>query len=93
MQIKQINNESKGYFVATENDTETGKITYTWAGNQKMIIDHTEVNPEYKGKNVGKQLLMEVITYARNNHVKIIPLCPFAKSMFEKTIEIRDVLV
>ena len=67
-------------------------MTYTWAGDSKFIIDHTEVSEEFNGKGVGKKLLMATVDYARNNNLKIIPLCPFAKSVFDKTEEIRDVL-
>jgi uncharacterized protein len=67
-------------------------MTYTWAGDSKFIIDHTEVNEGFNGKGVGKKLVLAAVDYARANNVKIIPLCPFAKSVFDKTEEIRDVL-
>ena len=67
-------------------------MTYTWAGDSKFIIDHTEVSPDFNGKGVGKKLVMAAVDYARANNVKIIPLCPFAKSVFDKVEEIRDVL-
>jgi uncharacterized protein len=35
---------------------------------------------------------MAAVELARKNSVKIIPLCPFAKSVFDKTPEIRDTL-
>lgn len=92
MEINQINDIRRGYFEATEDGKEAGKMTYTWAGDSKFIIDHTEVNEEFNGKGVGKKLLMATVDYARNNNLKIIPLCPFAKSVFDKTEEIRDVL-
>lgn len=92
MQIEQFNRESKGFFKATEDGKEAGRMTYSWAGETRIIIDHTEVNPDFKGKNVGKTLLMEAVTFARTNNIKIIPLCPFAKSVFDKVEEIRDVL-
>ncbi|OXA87609.1 GNAT family N-acetyltransferase [Flavobacterium hercynium] len=92
MEVQQINDNRKGYFEATEDGKEAGKMTYTWAGDSKFIIDHTEVSDEFGGKVVGKKLLMAAVDYARNNNVKIIPLCPFAKSVFDKTEEIRDVL-
>jgi uncharacterized protein len=57
-----------------------------------MIIDHTEVSDLYKGQNIGKRILMELVKYARENKIKVIPLCPFAKSVFNKIEEIRDVL-
>lgn len=67
-------------------------MTYSWAGEERFIIDHTEVDPSYKGQNVGKQMVMAAVAYARENHKHILPLCPFAKSVFDRNPEIRDVL-
>ncbi|MEN2412543.1 GNAT family N-acetyltransferase [Flavobacterium mesophilum] len=92
MEIQQINDTRRGYFEAIEDGKEAGKMTYTWAGDSKFIIDHTEVSPDFNGKGVGKKLVMASVEYARNNNLKIIPLCPFAKSVFDKVPEIRDVL-
>lgn len=92
MEIQQINDSKRGYFEAVEDGKEAGKMTYTWAGDSKFIIDHTEVSPDFNGKGVGKKLLMATVDYARNNNLKIIPLCPFAKSVFDKNEDIRDVL-
>ncbi len=92
MEIQQVNYETKGFFKAVEAGKEAGLMTYSWAGTVRMIIDHTEINPEFKGQKVGNQLVMAAVEYARENHIKIIPLCPFAKSVFDKTPEIRDVL-
>jgi predicted GNAT family acetyltransferase len=91
MEIQQINRESKGFFKAVQDGREAGRMTYAWAGSDKFIIDHTEVNPEFKGQNVGKQMVMAAVEFARNKALKIIPLCPFAKSVFEKVDEIKDV--
>jgi predicted GNAT family acetyltransferase len=92
MEIQQFNRETKGFFKAVLEGQEAGRMTYSWAGKEKLIIDHTEVDPAFKGKNVGKQLVMAAVNYARENNIKIIPLCPFAKSVFDKVEEIRDVL-
>lgn len=92
IEIKQIESVTKGYFAALDNETEAGRMSYTFAGETKMILDHTEVSDEYRGQNIGKRILMEVVNYARENKIKIIPLCPFAKSVFNKIEEIRDVL-
>ncbi|MDN3673809.1 GNAT family N-acetyltransferase [Flavobacterium branchiarum] len=92
MEIEQINEDRKGYYKAVEDGKEAGLMTYTWAGDTKFIIDHTEVNADFNGKGVGKKLVMSAVAYARENNLKIIPLCPFAKSVFDKTEEIRDVL-
>lgn len=92
MTIEQINNESKGFFKAIEDDKEAGRMTYSWAGLTKLIIDHTEVNSAFNGKGVGKQMVMAAIDFARENNLKILPLCPFAKSVFDKNKDLHDVL-
>jgi predicted GNAT family acetyltransferase len=93
MILEQINETKNGYFRASVNEIEVGKMTYTWAGTDKFIIDHTEVNPGFAGQSVGKKLVMAAVEYARENDLKIIPLCPFAKSVFDKTNDIHDVLL
>jgi predicted GNAT family acetyltransferase len=92
MKIEQINDPKNGYFRAFDNEIEAGRMTYTWAGADKFIIDHTEVNPDFAGQSVGKKLVMEAVHYARENNLKILPLCPFAKSVFDRTKEIQDLL-
>ena len=92
MTIEQHDSDTKGFFKATETGREAGRMTYTWAGKERFIIDHTEVSPDFKGKNVGLQLLMSVVSFARENNLKIIPLCPYARSVFDKKEEIRDLL-
>ena len=92
MEIVQDNNEKKGFFKALDNGVEAGLMTYSWAGTDKFIIDHTEVNPAFNGKGVGKQLVMAAVEFARKNNLKIMPLCPFAKSVFDRVKDIQDVL-
>lgn len=92
MKIEIQDDGKKGAFAAMENDVQAGLMTYTWAGNDKFIIDHTEVNPDFSGQGVGKKMVMSAVEFAREKDLKIIPLCPFAKSVFDKVAEIRDVL-
>ncbi|WP_233164499.1 GNAT family N-acetyltransferase [Pedobacter sp. ASV28] len=92
MEIVQENSERKGFFKAIIDGKEAGLMTYTWAGTTKFIIDHTEVHENFKGKNVGKQLVLKAVAFARENHLKIMPLCPFAKSVFDKNEDLKDVL-
>lgn len=92
MKIVQHQTNTKGAFRAMDEAAVAGEMTYVWAGTDKFIIDHTEVNDAYNGKGIGKQLLMNAVKFARENNLKIIPLCPFAKRMFDRMPEIGDVL-
>ncbi len=92
MIVKNNNDGKKGFFAAMEDDEEAGQMTFTFAGEDRLIVDHTEVNPDFKGQGVGKLMLMNLVDFARKNQYKVIPLCPFAKSVFSKEEKIRDVL-
>jgi predicted GNAT family acetyltransferase len=67
-------------------------MTYSRAGDKLMIIDHTEISDTLQGKGVGRKLLQNAVDFARTNEIKILPLCPYAKSVFDKDPTIRDVL-
>lgn len=82
----------KGQLEARENGNMAGILTYSQEKTNHIIIHHTEVNPQFKGKGVGKSLFMDAIKFARENDLKIIPECTFAASMFEKNGDVRDVL-
>ncbi|MBZ0247023.1 MAG: N-acetyltransferase, partial [Cyclobacteriaceae bacterium] len=73
-------------------DPALAEMTYSKAGDTLIIIDHTEVGEALKGKGVGLQLVKAAVEFARNKKIKILPLCPFAKSVFDKKEELRDVL-
>ena len=92
MEIQQFDNKKDGAFFAVDQDKKAGEMAYVWAGEDKIIIDHTEVDEAYGGQGVGKKILVKLVDWARANNVKVIPLCPFAKAQFEKDQEIRDVL-
>jgi predicted GNAT family acetyltransferase len=92
MEIKLTEDKTKGFAIAKENGKTAGKMTYSIASADFIIIDHTEVEPMFNGKGVGKQLLYKIVEMAREKNIKIMPLCPFANAMFQKTADIQDVL-
>jgi len=91
MEVKHSNAERNGVFYIEENGVRQAEMTYVWANTDKFIIDHTEVFPGNEGKGLGKILVQAAVDYARANNFKIMPLCPFAKKVFDKTPEYADV--
>ncbi|MES2830049.1 MAG: GNAT family N-acetyltransferase [Bacteroidota bacterium] len=92
MEVKQNDNKHKGRFYIEIDGKVEGEMTYVWDGINKIVIDHTEVNESLKGKGAGKQLLHAAVTFARENELKIFPVCSFARSVFEKVPDYADVL-
>lgn len=92
MNIERIEHGSKGAFIIKLNNERLAEMTYSKAGDKLIIIDHTEVSDVLRGKGAGIQLVRAAVEYARTNQIKILPLCPFAKSVFDKSPEFNDVL-
>lgn len=82
----------KGRYYFDDNGKLAAEMTYSVAGETMIIIDHTDVMDGYQGQNLGRKLVYKAVEDARSNGIKIVPLCPFAKSVFDKEPEIRDVL-
>lgn len=91
-EIKHENDGHKGAFNLYVDGKKAGSMTYTGAGDDKFIIDHTEVDEAYNGQGLAKKLVYAGAEYARENGKKIIPLCTYAKSVFQRNKEIQDVL-
>jgi uncharacterized protein len=91
MDVKFEQSGNKGSFFMEENGKRLAEMTFSKAGDKRIIIDHTEVSDILKGKGAGKQLVSAAVDYARKNNIKIIPLCLFAKSVFDKVKAFEDV--
>jgi uncharacterized protein len=93
IQHKEAGTTSRGMFFVETDGKMLAELVYNIPSPEKMIIEHTEVKNELQGKNIGYQLVHAAVEYARRQHLKIIPLCTFAKAVFDKKVELRDVLV
>ena len=91
IEIKQEDDGEDGQFTLFDEEKIAGEMTYSWAGEDKFIIDHTGIREEYGQKGYGKKLVYEAVEFARNKGVKILPLCPFARALFDKDNSIADV--
>ena len=89
IQHKQL--DGRGMFYMGHDGGILAEMVYSLSNN-KMVIEHTEVNVELEGQGVGRKLVQTAVEYARTHNIKIVPLCPFAKSVFDKTTEWQDVL-
>jgi predicted GNAT family acetyltransferase len=57
-----------------------------------LTILHTEVPKALEGRGIGSELIRGVLDIARSQRLKVIALCPFAKSYLERHPEYADLL-
>ncbi|MDX1650896.1 MAG: N-acetyltransferase [Brumimicrobium sp.] len=65
MKIEREDYGAKGRFVIYQGNLKAGEMTYTWAGESRIIIDHTGVQDTYKGKGFGEKLVYAGVDFAR----------------------------
>ena len=54
----------------------------------RLVIVHTEVPEELAGKGVGGQLVAAAVARANDEHLTVVPWCPFARRWLEQHHEV-----
>ena len=80
-----------GRFIIYDGEIFAGEMTYKWADSKTLLIDHTRIKEAFGGRGLGKLLVAEAVKFAREQGIKIIPLCPFVKAIFNKVPSLEDV--
>jgi len=91
MPIRHERSGHRGAFVVERDGKRLAEMTYTVAGD-RVIIDHTTVDDALRGTGAGARLVEAAVQWARAERRKLLPLCPFARSVFDKTPQYADVL-
>ncbi len=92
MDILQKDDGKNGLFYIEQNGAILAELTYSWAGTNRIIINHTGVSEALSGKGIGKELVAKSVDFARAKNIKISPICPYAKAIFDKTPSYSTVL-
>lgn len=74
-----------------QEDKVVGKIEFV-KDNNELTITHTLVNPLFRGQGIAKILMEKVIELSKEKGLKIIPVCSYAVSYFEKNKEYKELL-
>lgn len=88
----EIKEEKNRFALYNDEGTEIGEMTWVDSGEDIMVIDHTFVDPTYRGQKLAEKLVRSGVEKARRDGVKIVPLCPYAKKEFDEKSEYQDVL-
>lgn len=90
-EIKIIFDEQNNQSLALANDKTIGECQFDIEDN-KWVIMHTGVRPEFGGRGIAKQLVLKVIEEARKRNIKIKPICSYAVKVMLGNEEFKDVL-
>lgn len=80
-------NQNEGNFELVEEGARLGLMELLLTDSGRLVIKHTEVDPQHGGKGKGKKLLEAVVDFAREKNYRILPICPFAKNLMMRDPE------
>ncbi len=88
-EIKKGNNR---FYIGENEDNDIARITYYYEQEKVIVINHTFVDVELRGKSIAGKLLAKVIEYAKENDLLIIPKCSYAVVKMTRNDEYKDIL-
>ena len=90
MKIEHQDNGINGRFYIEKTGVTLAEMTYVYSEKEIIDINHTEVSPTLKGQGIGYQLMDALIEFMRENHLKAMPSCSYAKAVFKKKTAYSD---
>ena len=90
--VKIIENDKRGELNLFVNGEYAGEMTFIFKEKKVISVNHTGVDKDLKGKGYGKYLMEEMVKFAREKDLKIIPVCPYVVKMIDRTPEYQDLL-
>ena len=83
----------RGAFYVEQGGQRVAELAYSRAGRDRAIIEHTEVSDALRGQGVARKLVDAAVAWARASGMRVVPICPYARSVFDRDAALRDVLV
>ncbi|MFX4301397.1 GNAT family N-acetyltransferase [Alicyclobacillus tolerans] len=88
----KIERNGVNFIIRDENGSTIAYVTNRVSEDGYLWLEHTVVSSQLRGHGIGGRLVQKVVEMARNEGLKIVPVCSFAVAEFKKHPEYHDVL-
>ena len=93
MKIQRDEHGNRGAFYIEEDGEWVAEMSYVKSGKDIMTIDHTELDPKFRGENTGEDLVAEGVKYARENDLRLKSTCKYAHEVLSENSDYEDVFI
>lgn len=87
-----IVNDTDEHRFRFETPEGSGVLEYRMRDPRTIVLVHTEVAPALSGKGIASRLARHALEYARTNHLRVVPVCPFVRAYLKRHAEYADIL-
>ncbi len=88
----EIKKGTNRFFIGESEENDIARITWYYELKKVIVINHTFVSPELRGKALAGKLLSSVVNFAEENDLLIIPKCSYAVLKMTRNDEYQDIL-
>ncbi len=79
------------FYIENDNQEMIAYISYQYENDEVIVANSTFVDPSLRGGGVAKKLLDRLTIFARQEGLKIRPLCSYVVKAFERYNDYDDV--
>ncbi|WP_027109032.1 GNAT family N-acetyltransferase [Lacticigenium naphthae] len=83
----EFKKEGNRFFSEDSDGNLLAEITYFPKGDDRIVIDHTFVDPSLRGQGIAEQSVDYVVKEMKTENKKIEPLCPYVVELFARKPE------
>jgi predicted GNAT family acetyltransferase len=74
-------------------DGEVAGLAMYRRRDDAVVVTHSEVNPQFRGRGFGNELVSRTLDLIRSRGEKIVPICPFFARYVQEHHEYDDIVV
>lgn len=79
-------------FVLRIDGERFGFLEFTRPDTGVMRIEYVEVDPQLRGTGMGRQLVEKAVAFARENRLRVVPICSYARAVIQRDADLSNAL-
>lgn len=91
IEYRFVEKEGHGTVTGWIGGERASALAYSRLKDDLLLIEHVQTFPPHQGQGNGERMVIHVADWARETGHKLMPLCPFARSVFDRNRDIQDV--
>ncbi|GAB3720066.1 GNAT family N-acetyltransferase [Nocardiopsis nanhaiensis] len=92
MDLSVVDVPERSRYEVSADGRVVGFSAYHLVAEGVLALPHVEVEPEFEGKGVASALMRESLDQVREQGLRIMPICPFARAFLERNPDYADLV-